>query len=239
MESSNFLESKISNSDSVQYYLKRLNSTLLRDKAVVAEATEESISKFCSLEEISQLRILRNISKYIQILSVEPEPERENWHRKELEIARLKKAAKAFGLRFLDDEIFNLIDGEDVIEIYDQRQIQIYRNVKFCKICSYSLLDLAVHSWAELYEKPAFVAAAAGAKVQEVMTADKTLSYDIEPFIQREVLIYAKTRRTFLVKPKYLSPLVSEMNGRIAGFVTTFSAEVLADGDESNKFSII
>lgn len=226
---------------------KRLHQNLLSLKQMLiengvspVETAAYSLERFQKEDLDRQQQILDNISKFLKILALEPIREVPRKERRQLEISRLKKAMKEFNLKAMDSEVFELIGNEDVIEVYGSEGVQIYRNLTFCKICSYSLLDLSVNSWDELYEKPAPVVRAIHDLVGEVMTtATKTLPYNLESHIQREKFIYAKTLRTFLVTPRYISPLVDEETGERAGILSTYSAKVIAEGPESLRLDIL
>lgn len=216
--------------------LSQLNVLLELAGAPPPESARQSVEAFAKLDSLRQESILNNISTYIEILSQEIEPPR---MRPNAEVARLKSALGAFGLKALDDGFFDLVKDEDVVEVYSPEGVQLYRNVRFCKICSYSLLDLAVNSWADLYEKPATMASRTQEAVNRVLVSDKTIPYDMPSFVQREKFIYSNVRRAFLVTPKFLSPLRDELSGRIGGFLSTYHGEILAEGEESRKFTII
>jgi len=66
----------------------------------------------------------------------------------------LWSALKELKLRF-DDVIFDLIEENDIIEIYDKNQMQRYRNPYFHSIYDFSLLELFSKTRSELfaYEK--------------------------------------------------------------------------------------
>ena len=151
-------------------------------------------------------------------------------------MARTKNALKALGLSVMDEEIFNKIEDDDVIEFYSDQGIQIYRNIRFFNFCSYSLLDLAVNSWEDLYQKPASVTERLHQLFHEVLSPNsKFMSYNLGTFIQRERFIYTKTRRTFLVTPKNLSPLINQSGVRSA-ILSTYKAKIV---DEGQTFEII
>lgn len=57
---------------------------------------------------------------------------------------------KAFGFVPLND-VIDKIKNEDVVEFYDNQNVQIFRNIHFFKICSYSVEDLLCRQWWELY----------------------------------------------------------------------------------------
>jgi hypothetical protein len=227
--------------------LKRLNHglnllqhALLEHGGIAIDAAPESIERFDQSSPDKQEQILQNISAYLRILDqeiIEPLPIKTN---KDIEVARLKKALNEFGLKALDDSIFKLIGENDVVEIYNNLGVQVYRNMKFTKICSYNLLDLAVNSWEELYIKPAATANELHHILHHAFTtADKTFAYNVKTYVQKDKFAYAKVLRATLVTFKYISPLIDASTGERAGIISTLTAEMLAEGEDSAKYTVI
>jgi PAS domain-containing protein len=50
-----------------------------------------------------------------------------------------------------DSNLFNLIGDDDVVEIYNMENIQIFRNLRFFEFCSYTLEELFSKPWMELF----------------------------------------------------------------------------------------
>jgi hypothetical protein len=55
------------------------------------------------------------------------------------------------------EDLFGLIDPNDIIEIYRNDGIQVFRNFKFHEICSYEYPELFVYRWDELFDRDNFV----------------------------------------------------------------------------------
>lgn len=51
------------------------------------------------------------------------------------------------------DDFFNYIAANDYVEIYNASGIQVYRNLEFCKIVSYSIAEMSVYRWDQLYSR--------------------------------------------------------------------------------------
>lgn len=57
-------------------------------------------------------------------------------------------------LKFIfPSDLFNYISDESVVEIYDQENIQIFRNLRFFDFTSYTLEDLLCRPWVELFSR--------------------------------------------------------------------------------------
>lgn len=223
-----------------QLYVKlaKLKDSLVLNGIPCVEPAPESIEQFVNASEESQSAILKNISTYLNILSQDNESIKTK--QRNLEANRLRRAISEFGLRAIDNSVFEKIDDGDIVEIYSETGVQLYRNVVFVKICSYSLLDLAVNSWDELFEKPAAVVGEIHDRIKKVLSGTSdTINFEIRPFVQKEKFIYARTLRTYLVSPKIISPLVECMSGRRNAFITTFKADIIAEGGASSMISIL
>src|SRR5690606_17702992 len=59
---------------------------------------------------------------------------------------------RRFDLRPCSD-LFDLLDSNDVIEVYRYDFIQIYRNLRFLELCTYSLDEVFSYEWPELFHR--------------------------------------------------------------------------------------
>ncbi len=218
--------------------LSQLKAEFLMSGVKAIDPAMFSIERFANLSAEQQQVILTNISSYLQILSENISPVK---NRREYEIERLKCALRSFNLRLNNNDFFEKIGEEDFIELYNAQNIQIYRSVKFFNLCSYSLLDLSVNSWDELYEKPVGVMAPLIEQIEQSKREQVTIPVQMGSFVQREKFAYASAAalRAFHVNFRWLTPLINQNTGATDGFLCTFTADVLGEGSSSNKFSVI
>lgn len=222
-------------------YLAMLNilnnlkeSFLLRDHSMV-EPTPQTVEKFLALPTDGQVEILDMISKYSQLIAEVPSGG--SLSAKDVERLRLQRAAADVKMKILDENIFNLINDGDVVEIYDRKGRQIYRNLTFCKLSSYNLLDVAVNTWQDLYERPSNTIDTIMSRVMEVMTTPAlTIPYGMEKHIVRERLVFAKKQKVFLMDMKYLSPLADLATGQRVGTISVCRVQVLAENSGDIDF---
>lgn len=219
--------------------LAELKQELTKRMSPSADPATASIEIFASLPMERQAQIMSNFSTYIRILSenLEPEVDRTPGVR---EVARLKWALNQFGLKVKSNDVFNIVSLDDVIELYNLQGIQLYRNVRFFKVCSYNLLDLSVNSWETLYDKPSHVLEATQKLIQRLFTSgDHPIPYNIPTYLQKEKYQFVKSPKTLQVTPRYIVPLFSQTSGQPAGAFSTYSAEVIAEGEQSTRFNTI
>lgn len=196
--------------------------------------TNYSVEKFLTLPEEHRGMIETMIKKYDVIMGAE---KYDHLSSKEIEVVRLKHAAEEFNLKIVDENLFSLIDDGDVVEIYDHLGRQIYRNLTFCKLSSYSLLDVAVNTWQELYERPANTIEGIYGRVVEQLTTDVlTQSYDVEKHVLKERFIYSKRQRVFLMDMKYISPLEDRDAAKRVGVISVAKVQVIADNGKEIEF---
>jgi hypothetical protein len=219
--------------------LSQLKQELALHHAPAADPANASVEAFAKMSVEKQQAILSNISTYIRILSQEIAPELDRSPRVR-EIARLKWALHQFGLRAANNDVFNNITLDDVIELYNLQGIQLYRNMRFFKVCSYNLLDLSVNSWENLYDKPTHVIDATQRVIEKLFTSgDQAIPYNIGTYLQKEKYDFARSLKTLQVTPRYIVPLFDLRSGEPAGAFSTYSAEVIAEGDQSSRFNTI
>jgi hypothetical protein len=219
--------------------LLRLKSELLLKQTPAHDPATYSIEQFAKAPAEKQKEILTNITTYLRILAQTFEPEIDRSPRAR-EVARLKWSLKCFGLKTLNDDVFNAVSENDVIEVYNLQGIQLYRNMMFFKVCSYSLLDLSINSWDQLYDKPSTVVDATMKVIERLFTSGtQPIPYNIGTYLQKEKFHYAKQLKTLKVEPKYIVPLVDFHSGQPAGAFSTYHAEVIAEGDQSLRYNTI
>jgi hypothetical protein len=70
------------------------------------------------------------------------------------------KDSKSFTWRALNrlgltpsSDLFNHFQDEDIIEIYSQENVQIFRNFRYFEFCSFSLEELYSREWFHLYQR--------------------------------------------------------------------------------------
>lgn len=130
-------------------------------------------------------------------------------------------------LRMRDDRFPSLIDQGDIVEVYDSRAVQIYRNFAYFKYCPYSLTELLVNDWNTLFQRPTWVID----RLMKIMPAlfeknASTYEYDLP-----EYLVSARLHRQakgMLYKMKYATPLVDQSGATVA-FVTTGTVRFVPD----------
>ena len=125
----------------------------------------------------------------------------------------------------LPNDFYDTIEGEDIIEVYDTSFIQVFRNVKFMEVCSYTVIDILMYEWPDLYDR--------SQKVTEGLlhSIEKTLDPEfsgvmpldsIAPHLMREKFSY--TRQNHFVTFRAICPVYK--NGEKIGIATAAVARM-------------
>jgi hypothetical protein len=136
------------------------------------------------------------------------------------EIKHLTSFLSMMNLKLSDDKFYDYIEDGDMIEVYDSRAIQIYRNWAFFKYCPYSLLELLVNDWNTLFVRPSWVIDRLIEMTPALFAPNATtVQYDLPEYLISARL--QKNSKGLLFKMKYVSPLLDAESGFPTAFVTT------------------
>jgi hypothetical protein len=226
----------------------------LRDISRVASwfNIEVPAYSYLALENFSKVspdlypKVVESVCQYREVLQSIPRPESTNpFYSSELDTRILEKALDFFKLR-IPGELTNLIEDGDCLEIYDLNMIQIYRNLNFFRTCGYSMLDLTLAPWYNLWQRPQAIEKMMGERIENVFTKPVgPIPTNIPTHIIRELYTMDGSRgdparaRATLVNFKYLSPAFEFKTGKLGGLVATCKAEVIALGPEAEKIHFI
>lgn len=200
-----------------------------------------------SLITLSQLTLDRKqllaqqIQNVLKIVASAPETEISDQEHPEKKL--VEQALEMNGLELRDD-YWNLLEKDDVIELYNTENIQLFRTFNFFKISSYSLLDLLTNEWYHLWERPSFILDEL-IKVSVDMFQGKTLKPTLVA-VSRHILkeIYNDSSIHFknssvLVEPGYICPLYGKNSKDIKGFIFSLRGIVMGYDEEANKIALI
>lgn len=121
----------------------------------------------------------------------------------------------------VNKDFFEKLDKEDLIEVFDSKNIQVFRNLRFFDITNYSLLDLLTYSWDVLYQREEIITRMLIKVVDQLQRGQicQAIPVTIPPHTLKEVM--AAEVQTQLVTLKYLAPTKNLVTGDPAGFVVS------------------
>lgn len=112
----------------------------------------------------------------------------------------LWRALKKFNLSPLSD-FFQELENDHIIEIYDSRGLQIFRNLNFFEVCSYSLEEVVCREWWHLYKRDETVTELIYKQSMKAFTQEVPCTYDpeIPPHLLVEIDSFEKNRMEYQI----------------------------------------
>lgn len=151
----------------------------------------------------------------------------------------LKNVASRLRL-VISDEIYETMEKDTIIEIYNQDFLQIYRSLRFVDLCNYSLLDLLTYEYYELYERSASVNEhlfeACGILRQTKEARSISLAQKIPRHLLRER--FSEKRGVFTIDFQSIHSVHGWPNG-FYGFLTMMKATENPVATEVQNFSFL
>lgn len=192
---------------------------LAKRSGVAVAASRPGRLYFASLANAMQLAVLDNLRTYVEVcedVTRDGKPLTDDYHFlwRMLLKRRLRPSA----------ELFELFEDGDIIDVYDVNGfVQIFRNMRFFSVCSYSLDELLCRPWFELYARDERVTAGihATALTFASRTTPDTQYLDLGEHVLEEIDSEAGYR--FLVVNRFLSRLTDDA-GRPAAIVNVARA---------------
>lgn len=133
------------------------------------------------------------------------------------------------------DDVFSYLRDGDVIEIYTNTGFQLYRNMEWFRLTSYSLLDVFMHPFSELYERPHRVIEMIWSEaLAKFSNPNGTTICKVPPHTLREKS--SRARLAFEVHFGYLSPLVDQSGVAQALLFTQSARQIDATQSEQIAF---
>jgi hypothetical protein len=124
-------------------------------------------------------------------------------------------------------DLFNLLEAEDVLEIYTfPEQTQIWRNLNCMAVCSYTLEEVHCFSWDERYDRDAKSDEQIHAAVKELVRLNGrgyVTNFCGQHFVTER---FSEERFKLRSESRLLVPLLEEQ-GRLAGAVKASRAQIL------------
>lgn len=221
--------------------LEDLRRSALALGAVCRTHSRGSLQVFRALPEKQQEKILSYLRAQNSILAAVAVPTFNEIHP---EKGLVEQALDFYGLEVRDD-FWRTVDRNDLIEIYNADQVQIFRSLNFFKISSYSLLDLLVHEWYVLWERPQQV-------LNELVATARNLLHGAAPGLQKLHVPVHVLKEAYcpddeggyqLISVRnelgHLCPLYRKGLPVIGGFLLNSSNQIVARGFEADQIRFL
>ncbi|MEQ1875378.1 MAG: hypothetical protein ABL958_01950 [Bdellovibrionia bacterium] len=183
--------------------------------------SEKSWAKFLELDSERQLDAVANFELYRSVCAAAIDDGRALTD----DVSLLWHVIKKMELRPRSD-LFDKLSADDVIEIYDASFIQIFRNFKFFDICSYSLADIFMYEWRDLYIREPAVTARMAQQGIAVFSGQVqgTVPVNVDDHFLEEA--FGPLKLKMKMRAKYFSPLYNKQN-EVAAVVATSCVDVI------------
>ena len=165
---------------------------------------DENLIHFSKLSTELQVKVLKSLQIYLNIYNSTVAE-----GTSALNSARvIWNALAQLGYRPTSD-VFSFFQDGNIIEIYDDSFVQVFRSINFFNLCSYSLEDLYCHQITELYERDLPFEKSLMEIVTRLYRGEikSTILTGLQPHVIQEKKSHQKFR--VLGHIKYISPLYS------------------------------
>lgn len=188
--------------------------------------SDMSLHRFSTLPPDLQSKILEDLSFRIKIFS------EINEYSKTTEKVVLEHVLNKMNA-VCCESFLSKVTENDIVEIYSVSNVQLYANFLFFKFSTYSLMDMATHSWDELFGRDPIITKELFKQIAYVMTeADTIKPYNVSRHIVKELI--SKEKKSFLIEMRNMAPIFDAKTSRRIGMVHTLTVEPLnAVGDHS------
>ncbi len=164
------------------------------------------------------------------------------------ELTLLKRALDKHGFE-ADERFLKTLEKDQIIELYNENMIQLYRSFNFFKITGYSLLDISVFEWYILWDRPQKILESIGEEINESLQVYTPIKkFKTGRHLVREVFNTTKSGsfvpRASLLTPVNLGSLKPTRPTKFNknnkhGFICTSTGELIAIGKETENIHFI
>jgi hypothetical protein len=223
--------------------LESLSQELTKKGIPVRPFSHQSIFAYANLEESRKTLINQTLMGVLALVpaAIDPEPNPE--HPVHPEKETVLQALEHFGVELRDD-LWSHLQPDEIIEIYDANDIQIFRTFNFFKVSSYSLLDLLTNEWFHLWERPKGILEIMMSRAKDLhTTVNGVESCQIPRHVLKEIFDDKEnsfsSRKSVMIDFNVLCPLYRIGLPIRSGYVITSRAEVLDQGKEADKIRFV
>lgn len=125
-----------------------------------------------------------------------------------------------------ESDIFDKIDDGDVVEVYLDDHIQIFRNLEFFNFCSFTVDELLCGTWYKLYKRDFVTNLKMFKMAFRLLTGrlNKTIPWNVPEHVFDEIGSEERLKHSILLK--YLSPLTNQ--GKMVGAICISRARLVS-----------
>ncbi|AZZ36769.1 hypothetical protein CIK05_08180 [Bdellovibrio sp. qaytius] len=243
------VESASSQSKALDYaaveLLEKLALMSLARGCPVKAYTQKALSTLATLPLDKKENLIKKLETTIKIVVAGTEIEKNNPPSGYAERSFVEQALEIYGYELKDEEFWNTVRKDELVEIYNTDNIQIFRTFNFFTTSSYSILDLLINEWYSLWERPngtldnmfKVVGALFSGETKGIVSAGVREHVISEIFNAEDQEHFAS--RASLCKFGVICPIYSKLDGQIAGLLVTARVTPVAVGEQAKSISFI
>lgn len=209
--------------------VKSLEGLLQKRDGVYKETPQSVWQDFAEQPSEQRAATIKSLTEYLDILMYAEAQVRTGKEQGEKQL--LWHVIKYLGL-VPPDDLFDRISQNHFIEIYNDQGIQVYRNLEFCKIVSYSIAEMSVYRWDQLYNRDSSITNLIITDgVQRGFSGTREL-FKLHIPIHRVSEVFGGRNREFTAEFGLLCPLVDKTTKSVTHILSTCNIVPL---DQSKK----
>ncbi|MNJ93381.1 hypothetical protein D3C87_110610 [compost metagenome] len=144
----------------------------------------------------------------------------------------------------VDGRFWDNMKDNDIVEIYCSNGIQVYRSFNMFKTTGYSLWDLNLYSWDELWERSSLSVHRIHSVVNDILNEKfEVFDFDHQEETVKEILNSKLTEpfmpRSLRVKLGQIAACRDIVTNEIRGFAVTTQCKIISIGKDSEQISFI
>lgn len=238
------LQSRALDLAAVELLEKLAQMSLARGYPVKAY-TQKALSTLATLSLDKKENLIKRLKTKISIVVAGTEIEKNKPSNGYAERIFVEQALDIYGYELKDEDFWNTVRKDELVEIYNTENIQIFRTFNFFATSSYSILDLLINEWYSLWERPngtldnmfKVVGAIFSGETKGIVPAGVREHVISEIFNAEDQEHF--TSRASLCKFGVICPIYSKLDGQIAGLLVTAQVTPIALGEQTKNISFI
>lgn len=207
--------------------------------------TQKSLSILATFSTEKKENLFKKLQTTVNIVMAGTEIEKNNPSSDYGDRRLVEMAIDFYGYDLKDEEFWKTIRRDEFIEIYNAENIQIFRTFNFFKTSSYSILDLLINEWYQLWERPKGTLDNMFQVVSDLFSGK---IQGITPVNVREHLITeifnGEDQENFLSRSSLIlfgviCPIYNKSDGQIGGLLVSAQVKPVATGEQAKSISFI
>ena len=203
--------------------------------------TQKALSTLMTMPLEKKENLIRKLQNTINFAAGATEIEKDG----HVERRHVEQALDLYGYELRNKDFWNTVSKDELIEMYNTDNIQIFRTFNFFTTSSYSLLDLLTYEWYSLWERPSGTFDNMFKVVSSIFSGEVKgpVSAEVPEHVISEIFNSGDqdhfTSRSSLCKFGIICPIYNKADGQIAGLLVTARVTPIVTGEQTKNISFI